>query len=470
MAQTTKVLLIDDDEEEFFLVKDQLQRVPGREYDLSWCETIDSGMESVLAGEHDAYLIDIRIGPESGLELLKEIKKERLIRASIILTGQGNEKVDQSAMEMGAFDYLVKGEFDAKELDRAIRYAIERKKGKESLQIQAEILRNVHDAVIFINGKGKILNWNEGASRIFKKKPSEVVGASLYEIFQHNGKEVFTDRIIPQLEEKGIAEEVMHFQLNSGEQLVIQVKATTMSRREFKGYIICASDITEQKNLEAEIIRVSENEQRRIGQDIHDDLCSHLAGIAMITKALENQFRENQEKETKLIAEISEMVAEAGDKARQIAKGLVPSVLETMGLPGAIHELANQTESLFGVECIAKVSGTELIESLDPAVKVQLFRIAQEATTNARKHSDAKLIEIQMTGENGIVTMVVSDDGKGIPDKLVSNGMGMLTMRRRAELIGGKLELHSIIGEGTRIVCSVNATSYGKEIENRDSG
>lgn len=462
MNSSIKVLLIDDDEEEFFLLKDHLDDLPDHRYSLSWSSSYEEGLTEILSGQHEVYLIDYRLGPESGLDLLQAVKDKALVRATIVLTGRGDKKIDIQAMEMGAFDYLVKGEFSAKDLDRAMRYAIERRKVKASLRFQAEILKNVHDAVLFITEEGKILNWNDGATRIFKVPSSEAIGASVLEICLHEGQDPLTNRIIPRVKKSGPAEEALRCRLKSGEEIMIRVKVTEMSQGETNGFVICASDITEQKKLEAEIFRVSENEQRRIGQDLHDDLCSHLAGIAMMAKVLETQFRENHEKEAALIGEISDMVADAGQKARQIAKGLVPAALETQGLPGAIHELAGQEQTLFGLPCVATVSGTDTIDTLKPGVKEQLFRIAQEATTNAMKHSDAERVQIRLTGKDGTVRLEITDDGKGIPDDLISNGMGMLTMRRRAELIDAELELHSCTKQGTTISCIVETPPYEK--------
>lgn len=454
MEQKVRVLLIDDDEDDLLLARDYLEEAAGQPFEISSCDNFEEGLAKVLNGEADVYLIDYRLGGKTGIDLLREVKDRGAERAIIVLTGLTDNDVDIQAMEMGAFDYLVKGQFGSRELIRSIRYAIERRKGKDALTLQAEILKNVHDAVFYVNEEGIVLNWNDGAVRIFETPESDAVGKSLLEVCPHDAPHPFFNRLVPVAEIPG-AEPVIQCRLKSGKVVTILAKITKMSIDGQSGYVVCASDITKQRRLESEILRVSEDEQQRIGQDIHDDLCSQLSGIGMMTKVLENQLRVNHEKEAELLAEISGMVAEAGQKARHIARGLVPSALETQGLTGAVHEMADRSGSLFGVECIATVLGNEVIDSLDSMVGIQLLRIAQEATTNAMKHSDAELIHIRLTGEDGKVTLEVSDDGKGITEDTVSNGMGMMTMRKRAEMINADFELHSFAGRGTRITCSI---------------
>lgn len=455
MAEAIKVLLIDDDEDEQLLTQDLLDEVSSSDYQLEWCNNYNQGVEKVLAGQHDIFLIDYHLGQNTGIDLLAEVKKSKLERASIMLTGQGDTDVDNAALEMGASDYLIKGEFEAHELDRAIRYSIEKTRRRDSLRFQAEILQNVHDAVFYVNQDGLIREWNEGASRIFEVPPEAALGQTIFDICPHENGHPFNDKLIPLVEKNGSAEEVLQCQLQSGEEIIIRAKVTALPHGDEKGYIVCASDITTQKKLEVEILRVTENEQRRIGQDIHDDLCSQLSGIGMMAKALERQMNTDREQEARMMADISNMIADAGQKARSLAKGLLPAALDTQGLPMAILEMAEQSEKLFGVKCDVTVLGEQQLESIEAGVAVQLFRIAQEATTNAMKHSDSELIRISLIADEGYAKLEISDDGKGMHDELVSSGLGMSTMRQRAEMINAEFELHSRLGKGTQILCRV---------------
>ena len=336
----------------------------------------------------------------------------------------------------------------------------ERKRSEEALRFQAEILKNVHDAVFYVTQDGIVRDWNEGAARIFSIKSSEAIGQSLMEICSQHKGHLFADRIVPAIRKKGVAEEVIHCRLKSGKEVYIRAKVTPMSQKVEEGYVFCASDITKEKRLETELVRISENEQRRIGQDIHDDLCSQLSGIGCMTKVLENRLKEAHAEEAEMMVGITEMVAQAGTKAREIAKGLVPTVLETQGLAGALRELALRKREMVGVNCIAAVSDEGQIEALSDSISIQLYRIAQEAVTNAIKHSDAEIIEISLRAYDGRLELRIRDDGKGMPRDQVSSGMGLLTMQRRAELIGADFSVQASPGGGAYIRCIVPLVNH----------
>ena len=333
----------------------------------------------------------------------------------------------------------------------------ERKNAEEKIEFQAQILNNVHDAVFFVNTEGVVRDWNEGAARVFGMDARDAVGRTLMEICpHHHGNDPFTDRILPAVKQQGWSEVVIRCRPAGGDEVFIRAKVSPMrGSGEEEGFVFCASDITEQKKLEAEILRISEEEQRRIGQDIHDDLCSQLSGIGCLTKVLEKHLQENHEQEAEMMANITEMVAKAGVRAREIAKGMVPAALETQGLPDAIEELADRSRKMFGVNCKATVRNYGQLAEVNQDTCVQLYRIAQEAVTNAVKHSDADLIEVDLSRKNGEVKLCIRDDGKGMPGDLVSAGMGLLTMRRRAEIIQADLDIHASPGSGTTITCSV---------------
>ncbi len=329
----------------------------------------------------------------------------------------------------------------------------ERKQIEAQLSFQAEILKNVHDAVFYVGDDGVIKDWNEGATRIFGVSTEQAVGQPVDVVCGVKGQSLTSPRILKEVEIRGLAEEVIQCQTRLGDMIYVRAKLTRMSDGDSDGYVICASDVTRESMLEAEIVRVSENEQRRIGQDIHDDLCSQLSGIGCLTKVLEQQVEATSEGQAELASKIAEMIANAGEKARKIAKGLVPTVLETQGLGGAIQVLGERNHEMFGVNCSVHVDGEERLAGLGQEHSVQLYRITQEAVNNAVKHSDADHIEVFIEGRDDRIELMIRDDGKGMPPDIVSSGMGLLTMQRRAEIIGADLEVIASPGEGSVIKC-----------------
>lgn len=124
------VLLVDDDEDDYIITRDLLAEVVDRKYNLEWAATYQAAREAIGRKQHDIYLVDYRFGRHNGLELLREAIEMGCQAPLILLTGQGDRQVDIEAMQAGAADYLVKGQLGASMLERAIRYAIERKRAE----------------------------------------------------------------------------------------------------------------------------------------------------------------------------------------------------------------------------------------------------------------------------------------------------------------------------------------------------
>lgn len=134
MTDCIRVLLIDDDEDDFLIVADMLARAENAKFCLDWVQTYDDGLEAISKREHDVYLLDYLMGAHDGLEVLKKAVIDGCRAPVIFLTAHGNYVVDLKAMEAGASDYLVKGEFTAPVLERSIRYSIMSKRIERELK------------------------------------------------------------------------------------------------------------------------------------------------------------------------------------------------------------------------------------------------------------------------------------------------------------------------------------------------
>ncbi|MBV9327736.1 MAG: response regulator [Chloroflexi bacterium] len=126
-----RVLLVDDDEDDWVLVRDALHESAPCRYLLDWSATWEDGLAAIARGDRDVYLVDYRLGERSGIDLIREAIQTGLRAPFILLTGVGDQDVDQTAARVGAADYLVKGRLDGELLDRSIRYALERRRGEE---------------------------------------------------------------------------------------------------------------------------------------------------------------------------------------------------------------------------------------------------------------------------------------------------------------------------------------------------
>jgi len=217
-------------------------------------------------------------------------------------------------------------------------------------------------------------------------------------------------------------------------------------------------EIGQRRRLEKEILEISEREQRRIGRELHDSLGQQLTGIAIISKVLEQKLQRQSLKEAANAKEIAQLVNEAIDQTRQLSRGLHPVSLDEDGLMSALQALAATTENIFGVACAFQCNSPVPVK--DPSAAIHLYRIAQEAVTNAVRHGDTKQILLELWADRDGAALVIENDGRDFPAKLPKDrGMGLQVMSYRAEMIGGVLDVQPRAGGGTKVTCTFNVVS-----------
>jgi PAS domain S-box-containing protein len=223
--------------------------------------------------------------------------------------------------------------------------------------------------------------------------------------------------------------------------------------RHLAGFIAVAMDVTERIRLQREILEISDREQARIGQDVHDGLCQQLIGITLKANALEQSLTAQQRQEAVAMRKICGLLDEAITESRRVCRGLYPIRLRTEGLVPALEELASTTSERHPVQCRCEAASPGL--HCDVTIATHLYRIAQEALNNALKHSGASNLSIQLAESEGAIVLQIKDNGKGLDAKSGrGSGMGLHIMDYRARLIGGSLQLQSD-RNGTTVFCRV---------------
>ena len=210
--------------------------------------------------------------------------------------------------------------------------------------------------------------------------------------------------------------------------------------------------------LERDIVDVSEHEQRRIGQDLHDGLCQVLAGIGCAVTMLKDDLHAKSLPEAATAEEIEGYIRDAAAEARDLARGIFPVLKDAMGLEIALEELASVARKLYHRQVI--FSCPDEIQIWDPDAAMHLYRIAQEALSNAMKHAKAKEVRIILRVEGPDILLTVEDDGLGIPEhaRSVSSGMGLRTMLYRSKQIGAQLDVRRGESRGTIVSCRMPVT------------
>lgn len=213
----------------------------------------------------------------------------------------------------------------------------------------------------------------------------------------------------------------------------------------------------ERRELEQEVLDISDEEQRRIGQDLHDDVCQQLVGIEFRLEALAREL-DGAPLAQMDVLKIGEFVRDATRHARMLARGLSPVEVEPSGLMLALQEMTARAEGLFRIECQYRCESPVLVP--DHAAAMHLFRIAQEAVTNAVRHGHAERVVVALTcGADG-AQLTIRDDGNACSTPAPkSGGMGLRTMQYRAEMIGATLRIEAAEGCGTIVSCRFEPAS-----------
>jgi PAS domain S-box-containing protein len=236
-------------------------------------------------------------------------------------------------------------------------------------------------------------------------------------------------------------------------------------RRMFVGVM---HDVTQRRQLEREVLHVSENEQARIGRDLHDDICQRLLAAALGLQVVETKLGNGagRPEEAADVARIRELLEQTNAQTRDLARGLYPLQLARGGLQAALEEMAALVCAHAGAECDCRCD--EGFRPADPAVAVHLYRIAQEAISNALRHGKAKRVEVRLARRRGRTHLSIADDGVGMgaapptaevhgegDGRSVHHGVGIQTMKYRARVIGATLDVRSRAEGGTVVSCSL---------------
>jgi two-component system sensor kinase FixL len=320
------------------------------------------------------------------------------------------------------------------------------------------ILDTAVEGIVTIDERGIIDSVNPATERIFGYTAAELVGRNISMLMPEpyrSGHDGYLKAYLQTGQRKiiGIGREVVGLRKN-GTVFPMDLSVSEVrlgERRLFTGMI---RDITDRRRLEKEVLEAAAREQRRIGQDLHDGLGQQLAGVALMSNALAQALETAAPAHAPQAAKIAAHIRDAIQHTRGLARGLAPVELSGSGLMTALGQLAHNIQSMSGIECVFRADAPVLIE--DNNVATHLFRIAQEAVTNAVKHSGARRIDIALTALPERVILTIHDDGRGFPARPAATGSGLRIMQYRAGVLGASLAIQRPDAGGTSVVCSIH--------------
>jgi len=351
-----------------------------------------------------------------------------------------------------------------------------RKQAEAALQESEARMRAIFDtaveAIVTIDERGLIDRFNQAAERLFGYAEAEVAGKNVSLLMpspyreMHDGylahyRQTGEKRII------GSGREVTG-QRKDGCTFPMDLAVAEMrfgERRMFTGMV---RDISERKQAEealrqsqSELRRLSahqeqlkEQERKRIAQEIHDELGAQLTGIkAYVSVSIDRAARAGLPADP-LLVETAALADTAINTVRKVITDLRPSVLDQLGVWAALEWYAGQIEERSGLDCGCVVDPAALAVELDQERSTMLFRVVQEALTNVVRHAEATCVTVQASCRDGVISISVKDDGKGIDTERLLNrdSWGLLGMYERSRHFGGDLRISGTPGQGTLVV------------------
>ncbi|WP_066743033.1 MASE1 domain-containing protein [Cupriavidus sp. D384] len=214
------------------------------------------------------------------------------------------------------------------------------------------------------------------------------------------------------------------------------------------------AEIARRRLLEAELIRNGDQQQRLIGQELHDGLGQHLTSLSFYCMALNEDLHKHRHPAAASAAKIVELVRQAASMTRKVAHGLDPVAIEAGGLSAALQGLVMTTRSVNGIDCALQIRSE--VDFLAPPLQIHLYRAAQEAVNNALKYSHGRHIWIELDRTGGLQRLSISDDGVGVAEDQMARGtgLGLHNLRHRASLLGGSCTVSSNNWGGTTVAIS----------------
>jgi PAS domain S-box-containing protein len=384
--------------------------------------------------------------------------------------------------DLAFFSHEIASYFEPILLALALGYRIrsmrKEKQGAELAARESEtryrlVMEAAPDPIAVCDHGGRFSYVNPAFERVFGWNASQAQGKSLQQVMEGRGE--MSGGLAGELVEQGqVKTWETRFATKQGRQVDVSISAAAL--RDFcgagggagGGLVLIMQDISLRKKSEAEreeyqrslrkmaleVARAEERERRRIAEDLHDSVSQSLAFSSFSLKRLRSQLGEKPQEEIKGICTALD---DSLRDIRSLTFEISPPVLYDYGLSVALDWLAGHTAERH--ELAVEFSEEGDTSDLDQDRQVNLYRACRELLINVVKHAGAKHVNIKLSRQNGAVSLVVEDDGKGFdPASLErggAGGFGLFSLRERLEPLGGSLKVESIAGDGSRLTVSM---------------
>lgn len=458
------MVLLEDDASDAQLIARQLAR---HGFNIHWRHALheDDFRHALAHPAPDLVLADYTLPGFDGQAALRIVKQITPDIPFIFVSGSLGEERAIEALKSGATDYVLKDRLQRLPavVSRALieaRERRERQRAQTALEAQRILLGTLIDSlpeIIFsVDAEQRITVVNQALLDALQLRREQALGQPL--------SQVWPDEHFPGLAAQ-LTQAIQQGRAVSGQERAwlgadgalrwFSLTHVPLRDRDDPHGLVCAiRDITARKALEQEILEISHREQRRLGSDLHDGLGQELTGLSLLLKGLEMQLEREHPQYLPQVEKIAGLLNSALQSTRSLARGLAPVNLEHGGLGHALKDLAARCTDIYALDCSFTLSGSRL-PALQEAAATHIYRVAQEASTNAARHAQASRIHLELHNTGRRLTLAITDDGVGLGNASGSEqpGMGLKIMEYRARMIGGTVSFEQP-ARGTRVVLS----------------
>ncbi len=474
-----RVLVVDDDEDDFLLTSHSLRDIPGSHFEVEWASSYQAGLSRIKDFAHDVYIIDYYLGANTGLTLIREAIKAQCEEPMILLTGVNNPEVDEAATELGAFDYLLKGNLSADSLERSIRYSLAQaamiKAVKENEARFRTVFEKSQDMIFIADESGRLVRVNNAAVSL--------TGYAVHELLQMNSTDLYANRQEGEKIQKALAqhsevsEPRVELRTKTNERRICAVYATMQPDRYGKRYCQGVLHDLTAKIREERATMLSEKMEatRRLMLMLAHEVRNPLTNIGLALEGMNAELPEDNDLKDYLdiikrnAKRIDNLVTQLLDSSRPAALRLKPCSLREV-----LQLTLEEAKDRLALKKITLV--TNYTDDADIAlVDVEKMQIAlTNIIVNAVEAMDESRGVLQISTERHAQKLQVSiaDNGCGISPEFVNRlfepyftskssgmGLGLAATLNIVQSHGGNIEVESKEGEGTVFYLSFEAAA-----------
>lgn len=465
--RTIKVLIVDDDEDDYYIIHEYLKRIPQAKFIIDWCPGYKDAIALLSKRTYDIYLVDYLLGAYTGVDFLKEARKNRSEEPVILLTGKGNIKVDIEAMKLGAVDYLVKPELNVDIIERSMRYALDRANAMKTIKASERKYRALfeqsRDIIFILDPEFSFIDINDAAVSSLGYRLEELLQLNLFDFIRQPKQQDFIRTCL--LQQKDILDKEIVIETKDGSlitsTITIVIEKDNPSENEIRYHGII-HDITALKKEEKATLQIEKLAALgRLVRTLAHEVRNPLNNITLSTEQLQQELNEESlyvdiiQRNSKRISDlISELLNTSKPTEIHQEKCVLQSVLDEV-IATSIDRLTLKHIKLqvdFPKEQL-------LIEADKNRLVIALLNIVINAVEAMDEYEG--ILKLHLFRLNERAVLEISDNGAGISEEHISQlfepyftkkrngmGLGLATTLNILQAHRASIDVVSAVGKG----------------------